>query len=147
MDIFGFSIGNSWKEYNTICFEYHMSPFLTRIIILFFQHSLVGIPNLRQSFGLLYKSIFMLYGEDGTNKKLASLNIVAKCLDNVSKLYRSTNILYFHRFSDPHPLYLFDFLMSKSPTSYNASWWRRNDLLFYLILACMWCIKLIMQEK
>ena len=134
MDIFGFSIGNSWKEYNTICFEYHMSPFRT-------------IPNLRQSFGLLYKSIFMLYGEDGTNKKLASLNIVAKCLDNVSKLYRSTNILYFHRFSDPHPLYLFDFLMSKSPTSYNASWWRRNDLLFYLILACMWCIKLIMQEK
>ena len=127
MDIFGFSIGNSWKEYNTICFEYHMSPFLTRI--------------------LLYKSIFMLYGEDGTNKKLALLNIVAKCLDNVSKLHRSTNILYFHRFSDPHPLYLFDFLMSKSPTSYNASWWRRNDLLFYLILACMWCIKLIMQEK
>ena len=99
------------------------------------------------SFGLLYKSIFMLYGEDGTNKKLASLNIVAKCLDYVSKLHRSTNILYFHRFSDPHPLYLFDFLMSKSPTSYNASWWRRNDLLFYLILACMWCIKLIMQEK
>ena len=136
MDIFGFSIGNSWKEYNTICFEYHMSPFLTRII-----------PNLRQSFGLLYKSIFMLYGEDGTNKKLASLNIVAKCLDNVSKLHRSTNILYFHRFSDPHPLYLFDFLISKSPTSYNASWWCRNDVLFYLILACMWCIKLIMQEK
>ena len=130
MDIFGFSIGNSWKEYNTICFKYHMSPFLTRI-----------------SFGLLYKSIFMLYGEDGTNKKLALLNIVAKCLDNVSKLHRSTNILYFHRFSDPHPLYLFDFLMSKSPTSYNASCWRRNNLLFYLILACMWCIKLIMQEK
>ena len=99
------------------------------------------------SFGLLYKSIFMLYGEDGTNKKLALLNIVAKCLDNVSKLHRSTNILYFHRFSDPHPLYLFDFLMSKSPTSYNASWWGRNNLLFYLILACMWCIKLIMQEK
>ena len=53
-------------------------------------------------------------------KKLASLNIVAKCLDIVSKLHRSTNILYFHRFSDPHPLYLFDFLISKSPTSYNA---------------------------
>ena len=63
----------------------------------------------------------MLYGEDGTNKKPASLNIVAKCLDYVSELHRSTNILYFHRFSDPHPLYLFDFVISKSPTSDNAS--------------------------
>lgn len=132
MDIFRFVIGNSWKEYDIIYFKYHITPFLTRIMYIY---TYVCI------------STFILYGEDVANEQSASLNIVAKCLDIVSKLHRSTNILYFHRISDPHPLYLFDFLMSKSPTSYNASWWCRNDVLFYLILACMWCIKLIMQEK
>ena len=52
MDIFRFLIGNSWKEYDIICFKYHIT-----------------LPNLRHSYGLLYKYIFMWYGEYGTNKK------------------------------------------------------------------------------
>ena len=36
MDIFRVVIGNSWKEYDIIYFKYHITPFLTRIIHIYF---------------------------------------------------------------------------------------------------------------
>ena len=96
MDIFRFVIGNSWKEYDIIYFKYHITPFLTRIMYIY---TYVCI------------STFILYGEDVANEQFASLNIVAKCLDNIWKWHRSTNILYSHRFSDPHPLFFLDFFL------------------------------------
>ena len=79
------------------------------------QISYHSILNSNFSYMYIYTyvciSTFILYGEDVANEQSASLNIVAKCLDNIWKWHRSTNILYSHRFSDPHPLFFLDFFL------------------------------------
>ena len=148
MDIFRFLIGNSWKEYDI----YYM-PQMSYLSILNSNSATYNIAHNRSSkFELhIYICVYIHIYFVWRRRREWTIRIIEHCCEVSRQHLKMASKYKYSIFSSffwsTSTIFSRLFFISMSPTSYNASWWCRNDVLFYLILACMWCIKLIMQEK
>ena len=129
-----------------ICLKCHISPFLTPIVLHIIL-PIIEVLNSNHIYICVYIHIYFVW----RRRREWTIRIIEHCCEVSRQHLKMASKYKYSIFSSffwsTSTIFSRLFFISMSPTSYNASWWCRNDVLFYLILACMWCIKLIMQEK